>query len=164
MLTDSFKLLLSRRQAWNVQRLYWFLWRDPPSGGGTGCSFCGSAGVLRYKRLANPPYDNRKPSYWRFMSFTAETIRPGARITGGPAQGGSTTDRTPSFFFAVTDPVRDAGSTFVCRVDGGLFKPCTSAYTTPTLSYASHVFHVKAIDAPGNESPIVSRSFTVRAP
>jgi Glycosyl hydrolase catalytic core len=164
MLTDSFEMLLRNRQAWNVQRLYWFLWRDPPSGGGTGCSFCGSAGLLRYKRLANPPYENRKPSYWKFRSFATETIPPGARITGGPAQGGFTTDRTPSFFFAVTDPVRDAGSTFVCRRDGGLFKPCTSPFTTPALSYGGHVFYVKAIDAPGNESPIVSRSFTVRAP
>ena len=34
MLRDSFKLLLSHRKAWNVQRLYWFLWRDPPASQG----------------------------------------------------------------------------------------------------------------------------------
>jgi hypothetical protein len=157
MLRDSYRMLLTQRRAWNVQRLYWFLWRDPATGGGTGCSFCGSAGLLRFNRT-------KKPSYSAFTRFAAENIPPQARITGGPAQGSSIVDRTPTFSFTVTDPVRDAGSTFVCKLDGGLFKPCKSPYTTPALSYGTHAFYVRAIDAPGNESQLVGRSFTVRAP
>ena len=147
-------MLLSNRRAWNVQRLYWFLWRDPAQRPeASGCSFCGSAGLLRNNRT-------KKPAYSAFRSFAAETTPPQASITGGPAQGGFTKDPTPSFSFAAVGPT-DAGSTFVCRVDAGAYKPCSSPYTTPALSNGSHFFYVRAIDAPGNESQIVWRTFTV---
>ncbi len=29
LLTGAYKMILGHRNAWNVQRLYWFLWRDP---------------------------------------------------------------------------------------------------------------------------------------
>ena len=143
MLTGSFNLILQNRKAWNVQRLFWFLWRDPRRGPcAAGCSICGSAGLLRYNRTA-------KPAYTAFRGFTAETTPPAASITGGPAQGGFTKDPTPTFTFDSNEP----GSTFVCRFDGGPFKPCASPYTGPPLSDGAHTFSVKAIDAPGNESP-----------
>jgi Glycosyl hydrolase catalytic core len=154
MLSGSFKMILSNRKAWNVQRIFWFLWRDPsPSQGTGGCSFCASAGLLRYDRSA-------KPAYSVFRSFTVTP--PQASITAGPSQGGFTKDSTPSFSFASSK----VGSTFVCRVDGSAYKPCSSPYTTPLLSDATHLFYVKAIDANGNESQVVWRSFTVdtRAP
>jgi hypothetical protein len=151
LLSGSIKMVLSHRSAWNVQRLFWFLWRDPaPSSGTGGCSFCASAGLLRYNRT-------QKPAYNAFRGFAAETTPPRASITAGPSQGGFTKDPTPSFSFASNEP----GSTFVCRVDGSAFKPCSSPYTTPLLSNANHVFFVRAIDAPGNESQVVWRSFTV---
>ncbi len=57
MLRDSFEMLLAHRKAWNVQRLYWFLWRDPPPlPGGGGCSFCDSAGLLRNNRNPKPAF------------------------------------------------------------------------------------------------------------
>jgi hypothetical protein len=152
MLSDSFRMILNHREAWNVQRLFWFLWRDPKpeSAFARRCSFCASAGLLGYGRAP-------KPAYSRFWSFTAETTPPQASITAGPSQGGFTKDSTPSFSFASNE----AGSTFVCRVDASAFKPCRSPYTTPLLSNGNHSFFVKAIDAPGNESQIVWRSFTV---
>jgi hypothetical protein len=150
MLRDSYKMILNNRTAWNVQRLFWYLWRDPAPSPGTYCSFCDSAGLLRYDRT-------KKPAYSIFRGFTAETTPPQASITAGPAQGGFTKDPTPSFSFASNEP----GSTFVCRVDAGTFKPCGSPSTTPLLADGTHTFSVKAIDAPGNESQIVSRSFTV---
>ena len=93
-----------------------------------------------------------------FRSFTAETDPPQASITSGPAQGSSTNDSTPSFSFASNEP----GSTFVCRVDARPLQALQLAATrSPPLADGAHTFSVKAIDAPGNESPVVSRSFTV---
>ncbi len=64
-LTSSYKMLLANRKAWNLQRVYWFLWRDPPTGSGQagGCSFCGSSGLV-----ANN--GNAKPALSAFKSFT----------------------------------------------------------------------------------------------
>jgi hypothetical protein len=150
MLYGAYKMILQNRSAWNVQRLFWYLWRDPRASQAATCSFCASAGLLRYDRTP-------KPAYSTFRGFTAETTPPQASITAGPSQGGFTKDPTPSFSFASNEP----GSTFVCRIDANAFKPCSSPYPTPLLADGIHAFFVKAIDAPGNESQIVSRSFTV---
>ena len=150
LLSDSLRLVLSRRQAWNVERVFWFHWRDPPPSQATGCSFCGSSGLLRY---GNTP----KPALPAFRGFTAETTPPQASITGGPDEGTFTKDPTPRFSLASNE----AGSTFVCRVDARPLKPCSSPYTTPPLADGSHALFVKAIDAPGNVSQVVSRRFGV---
>jgi hypothetical protein len=62
LLTASFKLILNRRKAWNVQRLFWFDWRDPSSADVGKCSFCATAGLLNYDRT-------RKPAYFAFRRF-----------------------------------------------------------------------------------------------
>jgi hypothetical protein len=62
LLTASFKLILNRRKAWNVQRLFWFDWRDPSTATAGKCSFCASAGLLNYDRT-------RKPAYYAFRRF-----------------------------------------------------------------------------------------------
>jgi putative glycosyl hydrolase len=151
LLISSFNLILQNRTAWNLQRLYWFLWRDPASGSDYAqfCSICGTAGLLRNDRT-------KKPAYNAFTGFTAETTRPVASISGGPSAGSFTNDSTPTFSFASNE----AGSTFVCRYDSSPFTACSSPYTR-SLANGAHTFSVKAIDAPGNESLIVSRSFTV---
>ncbi len=152
LLRESFKLILNHRGAWNVERLFWFLWRDPAAGSAFArrCSFCGSAGVLRNDRT-------RKPAFWALRARTAETTPPGINITGGPGPGAFTNDPTPGFSFASADP----SAIFACRVDATAFRDCSSPHTIPQLSDGAHTFHVKAIDAPGNESQIHSRSFTV---
>jgi polysaccharide biosynthesis protein PslG len=155
LLRESFQLILQNRKAWRVERLFWFLWRDPApdSAFAHRCSFCASAGLLRYNR-------SRKPAYHAFRSFSAETTPPQASITSGPSQGSVTNDPTPTFKFASNEP----GSTFVCRVDATAFKDCRSPHTLPQLADGAHTFRVMAIDAPGNESVARSRSFTVATP
>jgi hypothetical protein len=151
MLTDSFKLILSHRSAWNVQRIYWYRLRDDPADPTPSCSFCASAGLLYYNH-------SPKPAYWAFEGFTAETTPPQASITSGPSQGSVTTDSTPTFSFSSNE----AGSTFICHFDAQPYSGCSSPFTRSSpLSNGTHAFFVKAIDAPGNESAAVSRSFTV---
>jgi hypothetical protein len=150
MLNIAFGVILRNRNAGNIQRLFWFLWRDPPAQGGRGCSFCGSGGLLRHNRTP-------KPAYAAFRSFASETTPPRATITAGPSQGDFISDPTPSFSVRSNE----AGSTFACKLDGGAWNPCGSSRTAPTLADENHVFYVKAIDAPGNESRVLWRSFTV---
>jgi hypothetical protein len=153
LLVSSFRMFLQNRRTWNIQRVYWFLWRDPDPAStyGTYCSFCDTAGLMNNDHTQKPAYD-------AFTSFSAETTPPVASITAGPAEGSATNDASPTFFLASSE----AGSTFVCRYDSGPFAACSSPHTRATsLADGVHSFSVKAIDAPGNESTVVSRSFTV---
>ena len=153
LLISSFNMILQNRRHWNVQRLFWFLWRDAEAGSqyASYCSICGTAGLLRFDRTA-------KPAFTAFRSYTAETSRPVARIISGPRQGSAIKDPTPTFTFGSSE----AGSTFQCRFDAAAFKPCASPLIPRApLSNGAHTFYVKAIDAPGNESAVVFRSFTV---
>ena len=150
MLTNAYRMILANRKAWNIERLFWYRWRDPdPADVNASCSFCASAGLHWFDRTRQP-----KPAYNAFRSFTAETTRPQATITGGPSV---TSDTTPTFTFTSNEP----GSTFVCRIDGSVYKPCSSPYTTPPQANGNHAIFVKAIDAPGNESAFVWRGFNV---
>ncbi len=152
LLSKTYEMVLENRSAWNIQRLFWFLWRDPDpnSSFARRCSFCASAGLLRYNRT-------KKRSYGAFAGFTADTTPPTAAFASGPVAGSVINDPTPTFSFGSSDP----GSTFQCRIDGDPFKPCTQQYTLPHLSDGPHKLSVEAIDAPGNESEIKGRPFTV---
>jgi Glycosyl hydrolase catalytic core len=155
MLHDSFGLILDHRSAWNVQRVFWFHWRDPAPGApfANVCKRCASAGLLTYSRAP-------KPALTAYTDLAAETTPPAATITGGPGEGGLARDSTPTFSFASTE----AGSTFACATDGGPLKTCATPQATSVLSDGPHTFSLEAIDAAGNESPVVSRSFRVDAP
>jgi hypothetical protein len=149
MLRNAYKLILTNRSAWNVQRLFWYHWRDPLHTMAS-CTFCSSAGLFRYDR-------SPKPAFSAFKSYSAVSTAPKASITSGPAAGATIQDPTPTFAFKSSR----IGSTFQCRVDGGALKACSSPFTTAALSAGSHSFWVRAIDAAGNVSVFVKRSFTV---
>jgi hypothetical protein len=68
LLSDSFKLIWNHRKAWNVQRVFWFDWRDPRNPEAVNCSFCASAGLLNYDR-------SPKPAYYAFKIFAAAAAR-----------------------------------------------------------------------------------------
>jgi hypothetical protein len=150
MLDGAYDMILRSRRGWNVQRVFWFYWRDPSTPPGT-CSFCGTAGLLNYDRTPKPAFDT-------FTDYTAETTPPRASITSGPSSGSFTNDSTPTFSFTSNE----AGSTFQCHFEAHAFSTCSSPFTRAApLSDGAHTFFVKAIDAPGNESAVVLRSFTV---
>ena len=150
MLRRSFKLILKNRTAWNIEHLFWYHWRDPKRSRAS-CSFCASAGLLSFNRAP-------KPSLGAFKRFSAEKAPPVASITGGPRNGSLINDATPSFKFTSSE----LGSTFQCHFDAAVFVPCSSPFTPQAArSNATHTFYVRAIDAAGNVSAPVSRTFTI---
>lgn len=56
LLTEAYSLLLRERATWDLDRVYWFEWRDPPPDQEVGCSFCASAGLLQNDRQPKPAY------------------------------------------------------------------------------------------------------------
>ena len=113
MLSGSFKMVLSHRK--RLERAAPLLVPLARSAGlpRGRVQLLRQLGALNYNRTP-------KPAYPAFRGFTAETTPPQASITAGPGQGSFTKDSTPRFSFASNE----AGSTFVCRVDGSAFKPC----------------------------------------
>lgn len=63
-----------------------------------------------------------------------------------------------TFTFRADEP----GSTFSCRIDDGDYQPCSSPFTTDSLSQGDHVFSVRATDPAGNvETTPAQRLFSV---
>ncbi len=90
-------------------------------------------------------------------TFTVDTHAPDTTITSGPS--GSTRDRNQSFRFVSSEP---SGARFQCSLDGAAFSACSSPKTLSNLSFGSHTFRVRAIDAAGNVDPTpATRTFTV---
>jgi hypothetical protein len=75
LLNKSFKLVVKKRNAWNIGHVFWFDWRDPSPGADVNCSFCSSAGLLNFNRTP-------KPSFVHFKHFTAMQ-RDGGHHHGG---------------------------------------------------------------------------------
>lgn len=84
---------------------------------------------------------------------------PQTEITGGPSNGDTIADTTPTFEFTSDE----AGSTFECSIDDAAFAACTSPQTTAVLAAGKHSFSVQATDPAGNtdKSPD-KRNFTVK--
>jgi putative glycosyl hydrolase/Big-like domain-containing protein len=162
LLRRSFDLFLLRRRDWNLQAVYWFLWRDPEAGSpyASLCSICGTAGLLRNNRT-------KKPAYFIFDNYTLDTTVPQVNIVQGPNQGAFINDPTPTFKMASNEdspspPTSPGGTVFVCHYDTAPFISCPTTYTrTSSLTNGAHTFYARAVDAAGNESQIKTRSFTV---
>jgi bacillolysin len=79
-------------------------------------------------------------------SFTwrVDATAPGTRITSGPST--PTRARRATFRFTATE----AGSTFLCSLDGRPFRACSSPKRYTGLSRGRHTFRVKAKDRAGN--------------
>jgi len=91
-------------------------------------------------------------------TFTVDATPPDTAITSGPANGSVTANPSPSFDFAANE----AGSTFECKVDSGVFAACTSPFSPGLLTDGAHTVSVRATDPAGNvEVDPATRSFTV---
>lgn len=77
-------------------------------------------------------------------AVVVDATDPDTRKVSGPID--RTSDRTPTFRFT-----SEKGATFRCRLDGGTWVRCTSAWTTRTLArHVRHTFEVRATDPAGN--------------
>lgn len=88
--------------------------------------------------------------------FTVDTMPPVVTITSGPT--GTTNDSTPTFDFTVSA----GGSPVIteCRVDSGVWVPCSSPFTTAALADGPHILAVRGTDSAGNIA-VATRSFIV---
>ena len=102
-------------------------------------------------RAVKDALNQRDPGPAATRTFTVDTTAPTASIPTAPA--GPT--REPRFTFATTE-----AATFRCRLDGGAFSDCESPYA-PVLADGDHTLAVVAVDAAGNASAPVTRTFTV---
>jgi hypothetical protein len=84
---------------------------------------------------------------------------PQTRITFAPAF--KTRARRPVIRFA--DTTGQAGTTFVCRVDRGHWRGCSSPQKLKHLPYGLHVFRVRGINSGISETQPVTRRFKVVA-
>lgn len=91
--------------------------------------------------------------------YVEDSTLPRTRITMGP--GVKTRKRTAVFRFL--DSAGEApGTTFICKIDRGKWKPCTAPFRVKRLTRRAHVFQVKATDPAGNrEQKPVKRRFKV---
>jgi hypothetical protein len=98
-------------------------------------------------------------------TFAIDATAPQTSITGGPADGSSSTATSATFTFASDE----GGSTFECRVypaalTPGAFGPCTGAgsHSASGFSPGTYAFEVRATDAYGNvDASPAKRTFTV---
>src|SRR5206468_728246 len=103
----------------------------------------------------------------RNITVASDTTAPVLAVTAGPADGSTITSATPTWSGGATD-TGGAVSTVAVNLDGGLgwtTITCTSCGTasatwsyTPTLTNGAHTVQLRATDAAGNVSTVVSRA------
>ncbi|CAN5205883.1 hypothetical protein BH20ACI2_BH20ACI2_20270 [soil metagenome] len=89
-------------------------------------------------------------------TWTVDTIAPDTFIDSGPSGFVSSTSATFTF------SSNEAGVTFLCSINGGVYSSCTSPATYNGLADGLRSYGVRAVDAAGNQdgSP-ATRSWTI---
>ena len=89
--------------------------------------------------------------------FAVDTTSPVVTMASSPTNPAVTNNTTPRFYFTTDDP----SATTFCSVAGDSFVPCTSPFTTRTLSDGPYVVSVFARDAVANVGPTATFAFVV---
>ena len=142
----------ANRTAWNIQRIYWFLWRDPEPGSFYAhlCSICGTGGPAEVQ-----PHPEARLQHLQEL-HDRDRPAPVASINPGPT--GTHARLDPDLHLLLERGRLD----LPVPLRRDIFKACASPLTPASpLSNGTHTFFVKAIDAAGNESTVRSRAFTV---
>jgi hypothetical protein len=89
-------------------------------------------------------------------AWVVDVAAPETSISSGPSGATNATNATFEF------TANEAGSTFECKLDTGVFASCTSPVTYTSLAEGVHVFEVRATDPAGNtDTSPASRTWTV---
>jgi len=91
------------------------------------------------------------------FDWTIDAKAPNTTITSSPSK--LTNNPRAAFSFTSTE----TDSTFECSIDGSLFAPCSSPWTSGVLIDGKHAFQVRATDAAGNldKSAAKAKQWTV---
>ncbi len=142
------------------------------SGGGTGVSFeCSRDGAPFTPCVSPSSYTGLGQGAHTFQvrakdadnlssaaesAWTVDSIAPPTPVLeSGPS--GATASTSATFAFSDTE----AGVALECNLDAGAFVSCVSPVSHSDLSQGSHTFRVRAKDAAGNTSSVLSRTWTV---
>ena len=111
--------------------------------------------TVRATTMTRIPTTDSDMRSWTIVAAPPPKPAPETTITSGPANPTNAT--TASFAFTASI----AGSTFKCRIDGGIFAACTSPAAYSGLTEGSHTFEVFA-SADGVDDPTpASRTWIV---
>ena len=96
---------------------------------------------------------------WTVSLPVGDTTPPETTISSGPS--GTVTTGAATLEFTSNE----AGSTFACRMDAGIWSPCSSPHSVSGLGNGTHTFEVRATDAAGNtDATPAQRTWTVSLP
>jgi hypothetical protein len=89
-------------------------------------------------------------------TWVVDTTPPVVHIDSGPAEGSTTSSATADFDVSTSD------GTLVCTVDGATLASCSSPTVHVSgLGNGQHTFSVRGVDALGNSSTPITRTWTV---
>ncbi len=120
-------------------------------------------GAHRLRLLSTDPANNAETT-GDAASWRTDTIAPSVNLVQKPTNPSAKGNAV--FGFNVLDgspAVASPDTVTTCSVDGGAFAACTSPVTLTNPASGSHNVKVKATDAAGNESALVSYTWTVTA-
>ena len=170
-LREAGDLMVACAARWNLQRAYWFGWKDPKAAGD---------GYWGYHVGLHRADGTAKPALTAFDEFTSGAVLPNGRASTCPLGGGTTFDLTvpettitagpgvrtadprPAYTFAASEPsVR-----FECSMDGAAWATCTPDATgawrpTVAMTDGSHTLRVRAIDGFGNVDQTPAANTTI---
>jgi len=92
-------------------------------------------------------------------TWAVDVTAPAVAIVSRSPVGSVVTTRSISISFSSTD----ASAGFFCSLDGAAVSACASPYSASGLIDGNHVFQVYAKDAVGNQSGVVSESWSIDA-
>ena len=153
LLTKAYKLVLANRRAWNVQHLFWYLLRDPVD----------PVRLVQLLRQRGHPESGPDPQA-RLQRVQGDRRREGrAAADDHRGPGAREHDRDADPHLPVH--VERAGLDLPVQVRRETARRVRLAlHAEDGLTNGHHTFYVRAIDAPGNVSPLVSRSFNGQRP
>ncbi len=88
-------------------------------------------------------------------SWTIDLTPPNVSVTGGPAEGSTNNNTSPSFSFSADEPVLG----YACSLDSAAYAACASGDQF-AVTNGSHTFTVRATDLAGNTGVSATRHWT----